>query len=162
MLLIPLSHSFFPCGFLPLKQQTKKHWCLFNGVSGVCMVWSGQMHVCSLLPSRTGHLPNNVDLHFSSFKVAQSLSLEFLGVCCSQECRTLDFSGIDVASPTCWSFLTMAPSVKSGSFKSEGKPVNSQLLICVCPCRFPRPLAESPFLIGQVFRLCAHQKHHNL
>ena len=78
------------------------------------------MHVCSLLPFGTGHLPTNVDLHFSSFKVAKSLSLEFLGVCCSQECRTLDFSGIDAASPTYWSFLTMAPSVKSGSFKMKG------------------------------------------
>ena len=33
---------FFSCEFLPLKQQQiKKHWCLFNGVSGVCMRWRG-------------------------------------------------------------------------------------------------------------------------
>ena len=115
------------------------------------------MHVWSLLPSRTGHLATNVDLHFSSFKVAKSLSLEFLGVCCSWECRTLDFSGINAASPTCWSFLTMAPSVKSESFKSEGKPVNSQLLVCACPCGFRGcELRRCLLFIGQAkFRLCA-------
>lgn len=122
------------------------------------------MHVCSSLPSRTGHRPTNVDLHFSSFEAAKSLSLEFLGVCCSQECRTLDFSGIVVPSPTCWSFLAMAPSVKSGLFKSKRKPVNCQLLMCACPSRFLRLLAESafvPYWTG-VSSVCPQQEHHKL